>query len=64
MSRAFLAENRRTLGSFGKLHRVGRGQQMFHLVQFFVDIDEPALLQTDAVQKYVRIQARPPFCSS
>lgn len=64
MRRAFLTENRRTLGSFGKLHWVGYGQQMLHLVQFLVDVDEPALLQADAVQKYVRIQARPPFCSS
>lgn len=64
MSRAFLTENRRALGSFGELHWVGHGQKMLHLVQFFVDVDEPALLQTDAVQKYVRIQARPPFCSS
>ena len=30
--RAFLTEKCRALGSFGKLHRVGRGQQMFHLV--------------------------------
>ncbi len=27
----------------------------------FVDVDEPALFQADTVQKYVRIQARPPF---
>ena len=43
---------------------VGYGQQMLHLVQFLVDVDEPALLQTDTVQEYVRIQVRPPFCSS
>ena len=64
MRRAFLAEKCRTLRSFGELHRVGHGQQVLHLVQLLVDIDEPALLQADAVQKYVRIQAQPPFCSS
>lgn len=64
MRRAFLAEECRTLGSFGKLHWVGYGQQMLHLVQFLVDVDEPALFQADAIQKYVRIQVRPPFCSS
>ena len=30
--RAFLTEKCRALGRFGKLRRVGRGQQMFHLV--------------------------------
>ena len=51
-------------GSFGKLHRVGHRQQMLHFVQLFVNVDESALLQADTIQKYVRIQARPPFCSS
>lgn len=64
MCRAFLTEECRTLGSFGKLHWVGYGQQMLHLVQFLVDVDEPALFQADAIQKYVRIQVRPPLCSS
>ena len=64
MRRAFLAEKCCTLGSFGKLHRVGYGQQMLHLVQLFVNVDESALLQADTIQKYVRIQVRPPFCSS
>lgn len=44
MRRAFLAEKRRTLGGFGKLHWVGYGQQMLHLVQFLVDVDESTLL--------------------
>ena len=64
MRRAFLAEKCRTLRSFGKLHRVGHRQQMLHFVQLFVNVDESALLQADTIQKYVRIQARPPFCSS
>ena len=64
MRRAFLTEKCRALGSFGKLHWVRSGQEMLHLVQFLVDVDESTLLQADAVQKYVRIQVRPPFCSS
>ena len=64
MCRAFLAEKRYTLGGFGKLHRVRRRQQMLHFVQLFVNVDEPALFQADTIQKYVRIQAQPPFCSS
>lgn len=38
--------------------------KMLHLVQFLVDVDESTLLQADTVQKCVRIQVRPPFCSS
>ena len=64
MCRAFLAKECRVLGSFGELHRVWHGQQMLHLVQLLVNIDEPALFHADVVQKYVRIQAWPPFCSN
>ena len=64
MCRAFLAEKRCTLGGFGKLHRVRHRQQMLHLIQLFVNVDESALFQADTIQKYVRIQVRSPFCSS